>query len=112
MTRKKMITAHSTPNIKSAFAQSCDPAAGEATELELCTSVLELLQWKEDIQDEAQLLPPLTQLLQQLLDLPAQKTSESQGQDVAPIAMDISDEGEEASGEEDEYPAIDSAASR
>ena len=82
--------------------------AGEATELELCTSVLELLQWKEDIQDEAQLLPPLNQLLQQLLALPALKP---QPQATAPAAMDVSDDEEQASDDED-APGHAGAANR
>lgn len=66
--------------------------AGEATGLELCTSVLELLQWKADIQDEAELLAPLTQVLQQLLSSFIQSgQTPSAGPSVS--VMDTSDDG-------------------
>ena len=76
--------------------------AGESTGLELCTSVLELLQWKEDIQDEAQLVAPLCNVLQQLLSTAGQviargAAAPSSGQP----AMDTSDD-EAPSDEEDD----------
>lgn len=42
--------------------------AGESSGVALCISVLELLQWKEDVQNEAQLLDPLSQVLRHLLE--------------------------------------------
>ena len=76
--------------------------AGASTGLELCTSVLELLQWKEDIQDEAELVAPLCKVLQQLLSTAGQviargAAAPSSGQ----TAMDISDD-EAPSDEEDD----------
>lgn len=67
--------------------------------MELCISVLELLQWKADIQDEAELLAPLTQVLQQLL------SSCSQGGDApsgaSPTGMDTSDDEASSDSEDD-----------
>lgn len=71
----------------------------------LCISVLELLQWKEDVQDEAQLLDPLSQVLRHLLDSAAQPspaverksnaddmdTSNDEGTDAESVDVDSSD---------------------
>ena len=68
--------------------------AGEATGLELCTSVLELLQWKADIQEEAELLAPLTQVLQQLLSSFTQN-GQMPSSGPSPSVMDTSDDDDD-----------------
>ena len=83
--------------------------AGESTGLELCTSVLELLQWKEDIQDEAQLEAPLCNVLQQLLSTAGQVIARSAA--ILSSAMDISDD-EAPSDEEDDADLTVSQGSR
>lgn len=87
-------------------------SAGEATGLELCTSVLELLQWKSDIQDEAELLAPLTQVLQQLLSsfiqtrhMPSPGLSAS-GMDTSDDDDDDSDESSSDTEDDAEQPAL------
>ncbi len=87
-------------------------SSGESTGLELCTSVLELLQWKEDIQDEAELVAPLCKVLHQLLSTAGQITARtaatpSSGQ----TAMDISD-NEAPSDEEDDADLTVAQSSR
>ena len=73
---------------------------GESTGLELCISVLELLQWKDDIQDEAELLLPLSKVLQQLLSTTAQAKSDAASRHDAQSAMDTSDDDEQASDDD------------
>ena len=73
--------------------------AGEATGLDLCTSVLELLQWKADILDEAELLAPLTQVLQQLLASCTHAGDAPSGP--PPTAMDSSDDESSSDSEDD-----------
>ena len=68
--------------------------AGESTGVALCISVLELLQWKEDVQDEAQLLEPLSQVLRHLLESPAQSTPAARSKPAADD-MDTSNEDED-----------------
>lgn len=53
--------------------------------------MLELLQWKSDIQDEAELLAPLTQVLQQLLSSFIQ-TRHMPSPGPSPTGMDTSDD--------------------
>ena len=65
--------------------------AGESTGVALCISVLELLQWKEDVQSEAQLLDPLSQVLRHLLTSAAEPSTVGSGKDTAD-AMDTSDD--------------------
>ena len=74
------------------------PCAGEVSGLELCTSVLELLQWKDDIHEEAELLGPLTKVLQQLLASSTQAASMLTA--ASPAGMDTSDD--EPSDEQDD----------
>ncbi len=87
-------------------------SAGEATGLELCTSVLELLQWKEDIQDEAELVAPLCKVLQQLLSTAGQASARSAATPSSgQSAMDISDD-EAPSDEEDDADLTVAQSSR
>jgi len=87
-------------------------SAGEATGLELCTSVLELLQWKEDIQDEAELVAPLCKVLQQLLSTAGQASANSAAKPSSgQTAMDISDD-EAPSDEEDDADLTVAQSSR
>ncbi len=87
-------------------------SAGEATGLELCTSVLELLQWKEDVQDEAELVAPLCKVLQQLLSTAGQSSARSAATPSSgQTAMDISDD-EAPSDEEDDHDLIIAQSSR
>ena len=65
--------------------------AGESTGVALCISVLELLQWKEDVHEEAQLLDPLSQVLRHLLTSAAEPSTVGSGRDAAD-AMDTSDD--------------------
>lgn len=69
--------------------------AGESTGVALCVSVLELLQWKEDVQDEAQLLEPLSQVLRHLLESTAQSAPAVRSKP-AVDNMDTSNEDEDA----------------
>jgi len=78
----------------------------------LCTSVLELLQWKEDIQDEAELVAPLCKVLQQLLSTAGQASARSAATlSSAQTAMDISDD-EAPSDEEDDADLTVAQSSR
>ncbi len=61
--------------------------------------MLELLQWKGDIHEEAELLAPLCTVLRQLLSFAAQPGSASIPKHSAQSAMDTSDD-EAASDEE------------
>lgn len=80
--------------------------SGEASGLDLCISVLELLQWKADIQDEAELLVPLTNVLQQLLSSVTQAAATASAP--ASSAMDASDDespsDEDADAEQQPQP--------
>ena len=69
--------------------------AGESTGVALCVSVLELLQWKEDVQDEAQLQEPLSQVLRHLLESTAQSAPAVRSKP-AVDNMDLSNEDEDA----------------
>lgn len=79
--------------------------------MELCVAVLELLQWKEDIDSEAELLGPLTKVLEQLLSTPPQPESPSLATDshTRPAAMADSDEDDEDAGDEEDEPSNASA---
>ena len=73
---------------------------GELSGLNLCISVLELLQWKADVQDEAELLAPLSKVLQQLLASlhpPAATLTAS-----SPDSMAMSDDDESSSDEDND----------
>ena len=77
----------------------------------MCTSVLELLQWKEDIQDEAELVAPLCKVLQQLLSTAGQASARSAATlSSGQTAMDISDEA--PSDEEDDADLTVAQSSR
>lgn len=81
-------------------------AAGEATGMELCTSVLELLQWKDDIQDKAELLAPLCKVLQQLLATTAPADTGAAADPALQSAMGTSDDD----GDSDDEDGADAAA--
>ena len=56
--------------------------------------MLELLQWKADIQEEAELLAPLTQVLQQLLSSFIQN-GQTPSSGPSPSVMDTSDDDDD-----------------
>lgn len=69
-------------------------------------SVLELLQWKEDVQDAGQLLGPLSQVLRHLLTSTASLPAPAPDSSTKVDAMDTSDEEDsDASSVDTQAPA-------
>ena len=63
---------------------------------------MELLQWKEDIHDEAELLTPLSKVLQQLLASPRQAEPSSRAKQSEHAAMDVSEDEDADEDEQDD----------
>ena len=72
--------------------------------MELCVSVLELLQWKEDVQEAGELVEPLSQVLRHLLNSTAARPAPAPDTRTKEDPMDTSDE------EDSDASSVDTAA--